>query len=75
VSGGAALLVLMMTSGAQAQGAREACENDAMRLCGQYVPDQGRITACMSARRRYLSPACRAIFEGGARRKTRRRDD
>jgi len=46
---------------------RAACEPDAMRLCNQYVPDVQRVSACMSHYRRYLSPACRAAFGGGAR--------
>jgi hypothetical protein len=50
---------------------RAACEPDAMRLCQQYVPDIGRVRACMIHYRRYLSPACRAVFDGG-RRKGRR---
>jgi hypothetical protein len=51
---------------------RTACEPDAMRLCNQYVPDAQRVSACMSHYRRYLSPACRAVFGGGQRRKLRR---
>jgi hypothetical protein len=51
---------------------RAACEPDAMRLCNQYVPDVQRVSACMSAYRRYLSPACRAVFQGGAKKKARR---
>jgi hypothetical protein len=51
---------------------RAACEPDAMRLCQQYVSDIGRVRACMSHYRRYLSPACRAEFEGGAKKKARR---
>src|SRR3989442_5908533 len=51
---------------------RAACEPDAMRLCNQYVPDVQRVSACMSHYRRYLSPACRAVFQGGAKKKVRR---
>ena len=51
---------------------RAACEPDAMRLCQQYISDIGRVRACMSRYRRYLSPACRAEFEGGAKKKARR---
>ena len=50
---------------------RAACEPDAMRLCNQYVPDVQRVSACMSLKRRYLSPACRAVFRGGAKRRSR----
>jgi hypothetical protein len=42
---------------------RAACEPDAMRLCNQYVPDVQRISACMSYYRRYLSAACRKVFD------------
>jgi hypothetical protein len=51
---------------------RVACEPDAMRLCNQYVPDVQRVSSCMSHYRRYLSPACRAVFQGGAKKKVRR---
>jgi hypothetical protein len=47
---------------------RAACENDAMRLCQEFVPDVQRITACMSQKRRYLSPRCRVYFSGKRRR-------
>ena len=46
---------------------RAACEPDAMRLCQQYVPDLARTRACMIQYRRYLSPRCRAVIEGGRR--------
>jgi hypothetical protein len=36
-------------------------------------PDVQRVSGCMSAYRRYLSPACRAVFYGGQRKKVRRR--
>ena len=51
---------------------RAACEPDAMRLCNQYVPDVQRVSSCLSAYRRYLSPACRAFYDGH-RKKVRRR--
>jgi hypothetical protein len=57
---------------AAAQGTaeqRSACQGDAQRLCGQYIPDVDRITACMSSKRRYLTPGCRAVFSGGAKKK------
>ena len=53
-------------SGAAAQGdARQLCQNDAMRLCSEFVPDEGRITSCMIHKRRYLSPECRVAMGGG----------
>ncbi len=71
------LALVAVASPAAAQGTpeqRAACEGDAMRLCGNYVPDVQRITACMHARRSQLSPRCRAVF-GGVRRAKARRDD
>ena len=41
---------------------QQACTDDAMRICGAYVPDVDRITACMSQNRSQLSPQCRVYF-------------
>jgi len=48
---------------------RAAFDPDAMRLCQQSLPDIDRVRACMAHYRRYLSPACRALFEGGAKKR------
>jgi hypothetical protein len=37
------------------------CQDDAMRLCGPYIPDHAKIHACLVTYKAYLSPACRAI--------------
>ncbi|HSS83202.1 MAG TPA: hypothetical protein VLL30_05435 [Reyranella sp.] len=62
----AALIGLASTTPAAAQQGtpeqRAACEGDATRLCGQFVPDVQKITACMHAKRRFLSPRCRVVF-------------
>jgi hypothetical protein len=53
---------------AGAQGTPEqqaACQSDAFRLCGNFIPDVQRTTACMSAKRRQLSAPCRAEFSKG----------
>lgn len=42
-----------------------ACQDDAVRLCGPYIPDHGKIHACLLSYRAYLSPACRAMVGGG----------
>jgi hypothetical protein len=44
---------------------QQACTPDAMRLCGNYVPDVDRITACMIANKSQLSPECRRFFRAG----------
>ena len=41
---------------------QQACSGDAMQLCGEYVPDVDRITACMVSKKSQLSPGCRAHF-------------
>jgi hypothetical protein len=76
----AALLGLALTFGSWPATAQEwtprqraACEPDAIRLCQQYIPDIARVRSCMSHYRRYLSPACRAVFDGGSKKKKARR--
>lgn len=54
------------------QEQRAACEPDAMRLCNQYVPDVQRISACMAHYRRYLSAACRRVFDSQRKHPRRR---
>ncbi|WP_291612889.1 hypothetical protein [Bradyrhizobium sp.] len=44
---------------------QQACTPDAMRLCGSYIPDVDRITACMIQRKSQLSPECRRFFRPG----------
>ncbi len=44
---------------------QQACTPDAMRLCGAYIPDVDRITACMIQRRSQLSPECGRFFRQG----------
>jgi hypothetical protein len=54
--------------GAFAQGsdaARQACTPDAMRLCGDAIPDVGKVTACMKAKYSQLSEPCRVAMRGG----------
>jgi hypothetical protein len=65
----ATLLAASMWSGAVSAYTPEqqqACTPDAMRLCGAYVPDVDRITACMIQNKSQLSPACRVYFRARA---------
>jgi hypothetical protein len=41
---------------------RRACRADAMKFCGEFVPNVDRITACMKKNVRKLSPLCRKQF-------------
>jgi hypothetical protein len=65
------LLAALASSPASAQGTpaqQAACQGDAVRLCGAFIPDAGRVRSCMVRQISALSPACRAQFGGGARR-------
>ncbi len=58
----------LMGAVAVAQGTQEqqmACQNDAFRLCSQYIPDVTNVRACMVKNIRSLSPACRSQFTEG----------
>jgi hypothetical protein len=39
-----------------------ACQDDAFRLCGNFIPDEGRVKACLLRNMSRLSPACRRAF-------------
>jgi hypothetical protein len=70
-----ALALVGTMSIAVAQGTPEqqqACTGDAQRLCGAYIPDVQRITACLERAKRQLSPACRAVFSTPYHRRTHR---
>ena len=43
----------------------QACYNDAMTLCKDAVPDEDKITACMTSKRKQLSPLCGKVFDEG----------
>ena len=44
---------------------RQACTPDAMRLCGDAIPDVVKVTACMKAKYSQLSAPCRVAMSGG----------
>jgi predicted metal-binding membrane protein len=52
---------------------RQACSGDAQRLCSHTIPDERTTGRCLAANRRNLSPACRAVFGGKARKVKRSR--
>jgi hypothetical protein len=47
---------------------RRACTPDVFRLCGEFIPDAGRITTCLQRNVNLLSPECRAVFARPSRR-------
>ena len=59
-----ALSALTSASFAYTPEQQQMCQGDAMRLCGEFIPDVDRITACMIAKKSQLSEGCRAVFGG-----------
>lgn len=64
---GIALAVLVQPGAgfAYTQEEQQACTPDAMRLCGEFVPNVDAITACMIQKKAQLSPQCRPFFRQG----------
>lgn len=70
---GAIAAVVMLTASSSAALAskgtpeeREACTPDALRLCGQFIPDEDRIETCLRDAGPRLSPACYIVFHPNA---------
>jgi hypothetical protein len=59
------IAILPTTGYAYTAEEQQACTPDAMRLCGAYIPDVDRITACMIQNRSQLSPECGRFFRRG----------
>jgi hypothetical protein len=60
----AALLVAAgaVSAHAYTQQEADACTPDAFRLCSAFIPDAGRIEACLRGNRQRLTPECAAVF-------------
>lgn len=41
-----------------------ACSDDAFRLCGDDIPDESKVAACMIRKKSALSPRCLVVFDG-----------
>ena len=57
---------------AYTQQQQTACQNDAFRLCGNAIPDEQRVRACLRANMQRLSPSCHRMFQQGRRRSRHR---
>jgi len=44
---------------AGAQEDQQACMNDALTVCSQYIPDRERVAGCLISNRSRISPTCR----------------
>jgi len=60
-----AVLVQPGAGFAYTQEEQQACSPDAMRLCGEFVPNVDAITACMIQKKAQLSPQCKVFFRQG----------
>lgn len=60
-----AALVLPGRAFAYTPEEQQACTPDAMRLCGEFVPNVDAITACMIQKKAQLSPQCAVFFRHG----------
>ncbi len=54
--------LLTTAASAYTQEQQQLCTPDAMRLCGDAIPDVDRVTACMMAKQSQLSDGCRSVF-------------
>jgi hypothetical protein len=55
-----ALAPIAATAGEQED--QQACMNDAMTVCSQFIPDRGRVGSCLYANRSRISVACRMVL-------------
>jgi hypothetical protein len=48
---------------AGAQEDQQACMNDALTVCSQFVPDRDRVAGCLISNRSRISSACRVALK------------
>jgi len=66
---------LLMVAPAMSQSRAQqqaACQDDALRLCPNQVPDEAAIRNCLANQKARLSAACRAQFKSSSRRRRAR---
>jgi hypothetical protein len=60
----AAFLALApVTATAETQEEQQACMNDAFNVCGDAIPDRGRVAACLAHNINRISSACRTVMQ------------
>ena len=57
------LLLSPSPASAYTAAEQQACQDDAFRLCGDAIPDERRVRACLIKNMRRLSPSCRRLFQ------------
>jgi len=68
----AALAFVLLCAPAQAQSdaeqaGQQACGNDVFAMCGDAIPDRGRIEACLRRNFNRVSPTCRHYMQSYGR--------
>ena len=61
----AALSAVTSANAATREEQTKACRRDALHFCIVDVPNREKIIACMRRHLDELTPACRAMFDGG----------
>jgi hypothetical protein len=44
------------------ESGQTACMQDAISICGQFIPNREQVAACLISNRRHVSPACRSAL-------------
>jgi hypothetical protein len=57
-----ALTASPVAARADDQQAQQACMNDAFAICGQFIPDRGRVATCLYTNVRRVSLPCRQVL-------------
>ena len=52
---------------------RQACEQDAFRLCERAIPDETKVRQCLVSNMRRLNPVCRSAFQRSGKAKAKKR--
>jgi hypothetical protein len=64
---GVASVLCLTGASAEAKGrdGEKACKGDVYRFCGDAIPSEEQIVACLKKNRKRLSKACQQVMSGG----------
>jgi len=57
-----ALIVMATGARAETPQERQACESDAFKVCGTFIPDRDKVFACMVSKKSQLSAPCQKVM-------------